>query len=632
MSVRSSLRLALLLLVTALTACALPRHAAAQPGRGTAAVRYHLELPAPHRQYLYVTMEVDAPRGRTSRVAMPAWTPGSYLVRDYGRHVYDLSAEDRRGRPLPVRALDKQTWRVEHGGRPFTVRYRVFAAEPSVRTSHVDDRHASIVGTSAFLYVVDELGRPVHLEVRLPEGWSAHTALAEAEAEAPPGLARFTAPDYDALVDAPLELGTPRVATFDEGGARFEYVLSGAEDTTLDLDRLAGDAQRVVRAQGELMGGFPFARYVFLMRVSEHGGGGLEHAHSTSMMMRRRDFDEERGYERAAALAAHEFFHLWNVKRIHDRVLGPFDYAKENHTRLLWLHEGFTETMEGLSLRRAELLEPDDWVKQLGHRFTQYLRKPGRNHEPIAQVSFDAWTRAYQPAPNHPNVAISYYEKGDFIGIALDLELRLRSGGRGSLPGLFRRLMASHGAKGIGITMADVITAASAEAGQDMGEFFARYVEGTEEVPLLALLPRVGVKVVASAPWLDDDGRPVASPTPAQRRQRQWTGLQLSPDATIRNVLPDSPADRAGLMRDDELLAVGELRVHDRSDALARLADHALGETVELTLFRGARLVQLELTPVENPTREHQLSLVPDAELSPDVLALRTAWLRGASP
>lgn len=632
-----SLRVVLLVLLAALTACAMPGRAEARPPVAAAPVRYRVEIPAPHQQYVHVVMEVAAPRGRSSRVAMPAWAPGSYLVRDFARHVYDLEAravaKDGKGRALAVARLDKQTWRVEHGGKPSTVRYLVFAAEGSVRTSHVDDLHASLLGSSVFLYVVGELGRPAAVDIALPPGWSAHTALEPVEG-APAGVARFAAPDYDALVDAPIELGTPKVQRFTAGTATFEYVLTGAEGTAIDLSRLVADAERVARAQGELMGGFPFARYVFLLRVSPHGGGGLEHASSTSMMMRRADFDDDAGYASAARLAAHELYHAWNVKRIHDRALGPFDYAKEAHSRLLWLHEGCTETMEAQSLLHAGLTTADDYVGDLGKRWTAYVAKPGRNHDPISAISFEAWTKAYKPAPNHANVAVSYYEKGDLIGVALDLELRLRAAARGregSLPGLFRRLMASHGAEGRGIEPADVVAAASAEAGEAMAWFFARYVDGTEELPLPELLERAGVEVRVSAPWLDDDGRPRAELTRAQRSQRIYAGLELTEDAQIRNVQPGSPADAAGLMLDDEIVAVGGLEAQSRAAVVARFADHAPGQAVTLALFRGGRLVERTVTLAESPVRTYRFALRPAAELTPQQLRVREGWL-GSAP
>lgn len=631
-----SLRVVLLVLVAALTACVMPREAHARPPSPTAPVRYRVEIPALHQQYVHVTMEVAAPEGTSTRVAMPAWTPGSYLIRDFARHVYDLRAEAvgkaggaKGERTLAVERLDKQTWRVEHGGRPFRVRYRVFANEASVRTSHVDDLHASLVGTSVFLYVVGELGRPATVEIALPPGWSAHAALAPVEG-APPGEAWLAAPDYDALVDAPIELGTPEARRFEQGGATFEYVLTGAEDTGIDLARLAADAQRVAAAQGELMGGFPFERYVFLMRVSSVGGGGLEHAGSTSMMMRRADFDDDGGYARAARLAAHELFHAWNVKRIHDRALGPFDYAKEVHSRLLWLHEGCTETMEAQSLLRAGLSQPSDYVRDLGERWTAYVAKPGRNHDPISALSFEAWIKAYKPAQNHANVAVSYYEKGDLIGVALDLELRLRAAARGregSLAGLLRRLMASHGAKGRGIVPADVVAAASAEAGEEMAWFFARYVDGTEELPLPELMERVGVEVQVTAPWLDDAGQPRAELSRAQRAQRIHSGLELSDDATVRNVWSGSPADTAGLMLDDAIVAVDGLQAQTRTAVLARLSDHAPGDAVTLALFRGGRLVERTLVLAESSVRTYRFAPRPAAELSPLQRRVRDGWL-----
>ncbi|MEM7152915.1 MAG: PDZ domain-containing protein [Myxococcota bacterium] len=620
------LRLALLVLLTALTACALPRRAHAKP---PTPITYRLEIPDPHRQYVHVTMELSPARGKHSTLAMPAWTPGSYLVRDHARHVYDVRATDRKGAALRVEHTDKQSWTVHHGGRPFTVRYRVFANEASVRTSHVDDRHASLMGTSIFLYVVGELSRGAHVDITLPPKWSAHTALAPAEHSAD-GHAVFSAPDYDTLVDSPIELGTPTIATFTVDDTHFEYVLTGAEGTKIDLDRLSKEAEQIARAQSALMAGLPMPRYLFLMRVSPVGGGGLEHATSTSMMMSRASFDTSAGYKRATRLAAHEMFHLWNVKRIHDRVLGPFDYSRENHTKLLWFHEGFTETMEGLSLVRAGIVEPSEHVASLGKRWTTYLGKAGRNHDPIEDISFDAWTKAYQPSANHPNVSISYYEKGDFIGIVLDIELRLRSaknGRSGSVPGLFRRLMASHGASNTGITHADIVAAATAEAGEPMDWFFERYVQGTEEIPLETLLPQIGVKVEQSAVWLDDDGKLLPELTPAQRLARIHIGLKLDSGATVRNVEPGSPADGAGLMRDDQIIAVAGRRTDDRRTVNVRLGEHDPGQQVELSLFRAGRLLHRTVTLAENPRRTYRFSLLPTEELSPVVAKLRDEWL-----
>lgn len=579
--------------------------ATAAPTR--APVRYGVALPDPASQYVHVTLTVDDPQGRHSDVAMPAWAPGSYLIRDFARHVYDLEARDADGDPLAVERRDKQTWRVEHGGRPFTVTYRVYAAEISVRTSHVDDRHASLIGTSIFMYIDGELTRPATVEVSPPSGWSVHVALPSQPAK--DGRVSVEAPSYDALVDAPLELGTPHVETFEVDGTQFEYVLTGADTLAADPRRLAREAKRVVASFGVLMGGFPMKRYVFLAEATGSGGGGLEHANSTSMMLRRGMFEDEDGYASAARLVAHEFFHLWNVKRIHDQVLGPFDYSKENYTRLLWFHEGFTETMESIALRRAGMITGEAFVRGLGRHYTRYRARPGRNHDPLSQLSYEAWIKGYQPADNHRNVAISYYTKGDLVGIALDLELRLRSRGKGSLPGLFRRLMQSHGQTGRGITMADIVDAADAEAGEPMRWFFDRYVDGTEEVPLPELLAKIGVGVQEAA---GDD---------------PYTGLRLDRDGTVDDIEPGSPAAKAGFMRGDRLLTVDGQRADQRDEIERWVAAAGTGATVEVELFRDDRRVRQSLTIAEDPYRTWSMSLPPLAD--PDAKRLRDAWLTG---
>jgi predicted metalloprotease with PDZ domain len=608
-----------------LAACSLGGHAAASaPPSSKRAIEYRVALPRPDTQYVHVDMRVASPRGTSSDIAIPAWAPGSYLVRDFARHVYDLEASGDDGKPLETTRIDKQTWRVEHRGRPFHVRYRVFAAEKSVRTSHVDDRHASLVGTSVFAYVEGELDRPCRVVVDLPSGWSAHTALDPGPAAA--GEAVFTAPDYDRLVDAPIELGSPVVRTFEVDGARFEYVVTGSDLAGVDIDRLVADARRIVQAQGGMMEGFPFARYVFLLELGEQGGGGLEHASSTSMMMRRTAFDDPEGYASARRLVAHEFFHLWNVKRIHDVALGPFDYSRENHSRLLWLHEGFTETVEAMSLLRAGFVKPEEWLSDLAGEWTTYLQRPGRNHAPISELSFEAWIKAYKPADNHPNVAVSYYEKGRMIGVALDLELRLRAashGREGSLMGLFRRLQREFGAQDKGITQADVARAATAEAGEDMAWFFARHVDGKKDVPLPELMRKIGVHATSHAPWLHPDGTERADAS----RRRTWTGLELDKDGAVANVVPGSPADTAALMLHDEIVAIDGVRADTRERIEAVLAERGPGKTVEVALFRDGRLLTRSLALHETPHRIWRFTLEPEATLDDRTRTLRARWL-----
>ena len=604
-----------LLLAATLAACvtagrAPPAEAAPTAREARRTVHYRLEIPAPATQWVHVTLTVPHPRGLKTSLALPAWTPGSYLVRDHARHVDELHAEDLRGRPLAVTRLDKQTWRVDHGLGGFRVRYRVFAAEAGVRTNFVDDRHAILNGAGVFLYLVGETGRPADVEVSLPPGWTAHTALAALPGTA--GTARLAAPDYDTLVDAPIALGAPEVHTFSVGPARVELVFVAPAGSNADIKRIAADLQRVVDAFARMMGGLPLDRYVFLVVADEHGDGGLEHGSSTLMRVPRDMFGEPSGYRRIVNLGAHEFFHVWNVKRIRDAALVPYNYAGEAYSRLLWFHEGFTETMEQQALLRSGIVGPDEWLRELASGWTAYSRRPGRNHAPLPELSFDAWTKAYKPSPSHGNTLVSYYEKGYLLGVCLDIELRVRSAKHdqaGSLTGLFRRLMASHGARGKGITGADIVAAASAEAGEDMQPFFTRHVDGTAELPLPALLAQIGVTATSAA------------------ATRAYSGLALERDRTIRNIEPASPAEAAGLMLGDEVLAVGDLRVHTGDEVLARLGERKPGDQVEVAVFRAGRLVRRELTLAADPHRTWRFDRTPDAALRPEVIGLRRQWL-----
>lgn len=593
--------------------CALLLMSGGVQARGKATVHYEVSIPQPHTQYVHVDMHVSGTRGRHVDVAMPAWTPGSYLVRDFGRHVYDVLATDDDGKRLAFDRLDKQTWRVHHRGADFRVRYRVFADELSVRTSYLDSRFAVLNGTSVFLYVVGQLDRTSTLNVAPPVGWQVHTAL-------PAAGKGWQAADYDTLADSPLVLGLADVRTYTVDDATFDYVYLAPSGSNADVDRLAADSKQIVTSFGQLLGGFPFARYKFLVVATPDGRGGLEHFDSTVMMVRSHSFDDEAGYRRAAGLAAHEFFHLWNVKRIHDRVLGPFDYARENYTDLLWFHEGFTSAMAERAMLHAGLIDGGKYLEGLQDSWRSFLRRPGRNYEPLAQVSRDAWIKGYQPARNHRDVTISYYQKGELLGVLLDLELHARSakhGKQGSLAGVFRRLWHERkaGSTERSISVADVVRATSAEAGEDMAWFFARFVDGTDELTLPAALIATGVKVEADVAWATKPDVDAAARTLAERK-RVWSGV-VGDGSEIVNVVPRSPADRAGLALGDEVVAVDGVRADSWSEARERMADRRVGDTTTVAFYRGGRLEMRAIELGEDPYKVWKFSLPRDGASTP---------------
>lgn len=588
------------------------------PRRTVAPIRYRVSMPEPVSHELHVAMEVPALAERaTVDVLMAAWAPGSYLVRDFSRNVYDLTVEDSAGRPVVVERLDKLRWRVASEGCAVTVRYRVFAFEQSVRTSFLDDAHAFWNGTSVFFHIEGELGRPCEVVVDAPEGWRVSTALPAAA----PGGRSFRAAGYDELADSPFEVGTHTLRRFRVRGTRFEVALYGR--TNADVSRLIRELERIVASTARIFGGFPFDRYLFIVHALPARGGGLEHARSTTLDIAGLSFDDEKGYQAFAELAAHEFFHAWNVKRIHDRVLGPFDYTRECYTRLLWFHEGFTEYMESIVLLRAGLLAPERYLAGLAEDWGRYVSRPGR-HAPLSELSFEAWIKQYKPSDNHTNRMVSYYEKGKWAALVLEILTREATRGRRGVEDLFLALWESHGVGDRGITSDDVRAAAEAVAGRSLGTYFSRYIDGSDELPVPGLLRRAGIAVTAKAPW-EGEGDPVRA-----RRTRGWAGLQLAGGAndraTVKNVVPGSPAWRAGLTYGDELVAVDGMRATAGTGA-KRFADRQPGDSVPVTFFRQDGLRTVTLVMGQNPERRYAFDI--DRRAAAGARAIRRGWLGG---
>ena len=599
----------------------------------TRPVVYRVSIPQPGSHALLVQMDVPAiPARAGATIVFPAWAPGSYLVRDFARHVYDLRVVDARGRTLPCRRLDKQRWEVPSLGRPFRVTYRVFAFEASVRASIVDDSHAYWNGTSVFFYVDGEIDRPCEVQVVPPadRGWRVDTALAAIAGR----KGRFRAADFDELVDSPFEVGTHTVRRFRDGGAAFELALYGR--TNADVNRLVDILRRVVAATARIFGGYPFKRYLFIVHALPVHTGGLEHKASVTMDIAGLSFEDAVGYQRFADLAAHEFFHVWNVKRIRDRVLGPFDYTRENYTRLLWFHEGFTDYLANIIIHRAGVISEAQVWKWIAEDYPKYAQRPGRNASPLSELSFEAWIKLYKPAENHVNDTVSYYEKGLWAGLVLDLQIRGRTGGARGLPDVFRRLWNKYGAQDQPIDEADVRAAVAAVAGRSMDAFFERYIHGLDELPVLPLLRRAGLIVRERAEWEPED--PPAAGRERERdgdrdrvreqRLHAWSGIQLHPDRTIiRNVIPGSPADRAGLTFNDEIIALGGDRV-SAATFPKRLADHRPGQDCRVAFFRRDILHDTTMRLAESP--ERRLVIKPDPDASKEALAIRRRWLAGS--
>jgi predicted metalloprotease with PDZ domain len=579
-------------------------------------MRYRLAMPEPHSHLFHVEAEVERP-GEAVELVFPVWTPGSYLVREFARHVEQASADDGAGRPLPLERLDKHRLRIRAGGAARAVlRYRVYANELTVRTAHLDGTHGYLNPAAVLPFARGREWEPHHLAVAAPEGWRVATALAG-------GPTEFTARDYDELADSPLEIGTHRTLTFTAFGKPHEVALWGRGN--LDEAALVEDARKIVEALGGLMGGLPYPRYLFIVHLADRRRGGLEHAASTTLQVARTGFYPRKVYEETLGLLAHEFFHVWNVKRLRPTAFVPFDYGREQYTRLLWWFEGATSYYEQVALARAGLLPPKRWLEALGQALTSLERTPGARKMSLEEASLLAWVKHYRPDENTPNSAVSYYLKGELVALALDLALR--RAGR-SLDDLLRLLWERHAERGVPEDGVEVALAALLGAGAARA-FFDRFVRGTD--PLDLDLDVVGLRLRRRvAGGLDDKGG-----TPGRAEEGQgpagWLGLELAPGPklVVASVREGSPAHRAGLYAGDELVAEDGLRV-DRGALWDRLCERGPGGSLRLTVFRRDELVEVRVTLGTPPEDTLWLEHLSDA--TPAQRAAFESWSAGRWP
>jgi predicted metalloprotease with PDZ domain len=581
-------------------------------------MRYRLAIPEPHAHLVHVALELPRP-GDGVECVFPVWTPGSYLVREFARHVERFAAEDGAGRPLRVDRLDKHRFRVAtSGAERAVIRYAVYAHDLSVRTSHVDGTHAFVNGANVFCFVPGRQWERHEVEVVPPAGWHVSTALDG-------GPTTFSARDYDELADSPLEIGRQTVHRFEAAGKAHELAVWGRGN--LDPQRLVADARKIVEAAAGLAGPLPYERYLFILHLADKRRGGLEHERSTALQVSRHAFSPGRPYEESLALLAHEFFHLWNVKRLRPAAFHPFDYGREQYTRLLWWFEGATSHFENVLLARAGLLAPRRWLALLGQAFTALARTPGAAKMSLEEASLTAWVKYYRPDENSPNSAVSYYLKGELVAFALDVALR---GAGSSLDALFRTLLARHAERGL---PEDGVERAVAEllGTERTRAFFDAHVRGT--APLSPDLASLGLALRwRRASGLEDKGgTPPARGNDEGRGTHGWLGATVGagPKLEVGWVAEDGPAARAGLYAGDELVAEDGFRL-DRGALWDRLCERGPGGALRLTVFRRDELIEIPVTLGTPPEDTAWLAPVPNP--TPEQRAAFEAWAGGPLP
>lgn len=593
------------------------------------AITYSIRPIDPALHLFEVSVTVASPNADGQVFALPAWIPGSYMIREFARNIVKISAQSG-GRAVGLKKLDKHSWRAAVCGGPLVVRYEVYAWDLSVRAAHLDQTHGFFNGTSVFLRVQGQEDLPHVVEILPPDGeayakWRVATTLPELKAKRY-GFGSYVAGDYDELLDHPVEMGEFELIPFRAHGVPHEMVITGRVPN-LDKARLAADLTKICEAQIALFEPTtkraPMSRYVFLTLAVGDGYGGLEHRASTALICVRTDLpvkgqaEMSEAYRGFLGLCSHEYFHTWHVKRIKPAAFAPYDFQQENYTPLLWCFEGFTSYYDDLILVRSGLIDEAAYLNLLSKTLNDVSRGSGRLKQSVAESSFDAWTKYYRQDENAPNAVVSYYAKGSLVALLLDLSIRAETKGRKSLDDVMRALWRRYGRDfysdggkaGRGVTESELEALFDEITGLSLKPLLDRAVKGTQDLPIEAVLHQFGVSLN------NKNKRRVAL---AVRTTRDGS------DCKLASVYENGVAHQAGLSAGDVLVALDGIRVTSVNLELL-LARYRTGDTVTVHAFRRDELMAFQV--LLKPDAAPQFAL--EAQPKPlAALRLRAAWLR----
>ncbi|MBD5777876.1 M61 family metallopeptidase [Pelagicoccus sp. NFK12] len=571
------------------------------------AIRYTLEFGDAKNHYMDVRAEIPLEEPGEVQLFMPVWTPGSYLVREYSRNIISLEASDGEGRELEAKKLNKNRWSIAAGdSKRIEVRYRLYCREINVRSNWVEAEFAVINGAPTYLSVVDDFQRPYEVKLVLPDGWQRSCS------PLPPAGARnlYRSPDFDTLVDSPVVAGSPQVDGFEVDGVE-HYLVTLGGGTVWENARAARNVQRVIEVQRDFWGSLPYSKPYYVFNFLTGSRGGLEHRQSM-VMTADRWYSKNRGGIRSwLSLVSHEFFHVWNGKRLRPVELGPFEYEHENYTPSLWIVEGITSYYQHVLLARAGYNTHDQYLGALSGSIAGTQRTPGRLVQSLSDSSYDAWIKAYRRDENSVNTLFSYYSGGAVAGFLIDAEIQRRSDGRVSLDDVLRlayeRFSGEHG-----YTESEFIELASEVAGDDLGEWFNELVREPGAFDYQPALDWFGLefeepKTSVNSGYFPVEGEP-------EDRPKGWLGASTKESEgalSVTSVPSDTPASEAGLCVDDEIIAINGNRVDARQ--LKRIcALLGAGAEVELLVARRGLLKTLKARLGEEPTETWRLRLRKD--------------------
>jgi predicted metalloprotease with PDZ domain len=569
---------------------------------------YTLSMDEPQTHFFDVEMGVTGLKQEYIDFKMAAWTPGSYLIREYARNVEAFQAMSGN-QPLRAEKISKNTWRVySKGANNVSVRYKVYAYEFSVRTSFLDQSHGYINGASVFMFIDKQQQLSSTLTVKPYKGWNKiSTGLSPINT---PNQFTFQVPNFDILVDSPIEIGTHEIFTFNAAGIPHEVAMYGQPEYNQEI--LKRDMTRVIEATAAVIGEHPCKDYTFIIHHTPAGGGGLEHLNSTTLQTTRNVYQSDRSYIGLLSLVAHEYFHLWNVKRIRPITLGPFDYENENYTTLLWVSEGITSYYDDYLIRRAGIYTPEQYLDVFSGAIGTVENQPGTRIQSPAESSFDAWIKGYRPNENSVNSTISYYSIGHVLGGMLDLEIMGSTKAQRSLDDVMRLLYSEYYKKqNRGFTEAEFQKAVETVAGKSMESFFRDHVYSTKPLDYNRYFGFAGLQLVNRNEGRNDPYLGASTSTSSGRMM-------------VTTVLRGSPAWNDGINVNDEIVSVNGERVG--SDLNSVLANRNVGDKLVVTVSRSGRLQDIPVTLTRNPAANVRIEKLPNP--TAEQTAVYRRWMR----
>ncbi len=528
-------------------------------------IAFEVSFTEPQAHYADVQMQMSGIVKDYIDVKMPVWQPGSYLIREFSKNVEFFTAT-AAGNPVRVSKINKNTWRIySEKAAEIKVNYKVYAFEVSVRTSFVDDSHAFLSPTGIFMYPDGYLKSPSTVKINPPKNWAkVSTGLASID-----GLFTYYAPDFDILFDSPIEVGNQDVFEFTASGVRHEVAMYGGGN--YDKEKLKKDMARIVEYQTNIFGENPNKHYVFIVHNFESGRGGLEHLNSTTLGATRNGYNIPGIYFSYLRLVAHEYFHLWNIKRMRPVALGPFDYENENYTTNLWISEGYTTYYSTKSMLKAGFSDTQGFLNTVAASISGIENSIGGKQQSASASSFDTWIIQYRPNENSSNNSISYYSKGEVIGILMDLEIIHATKGAKSLDDVMKAMYLKGEVENKGFTDAEFKAMVEKISGVSFTDFWAKYVDGTEEVAYEKYLGYAGLKV-------KDEGVSAVRLGAVSKKEGD--------KVLISTVARGSAAWNDGLNVNDEILLVDGKAPEAILESMKEITEKKVGDVIKFTIVR----------------------------------------------